>query len=61
MGETTMTTLLTVELESAQPATSHPATKRENSGRPDSLALPEGLSDLPEWLRLPLGRFLRLK
>lgn len=61
MGETTMTTLIPVELESAQPATSPPATKRENLGRQDLLALPEGLSDLPEWLRLPLGRFLRLK
>jgi integrase/recombinase XerD len=61
MGETTMTTLITVELESAQPAISHPATKRENLGRQDLLALPEGLSDLPEWLRLPLSRFLRLK
>ena len=61
MGETTMTTLITVELESAQPATSPPATKRENFGRQDLLALPEGLSDLPEWLRVPLGRFLRLK
>ena len=28
---------------------------------PDLLALPEGLADLPEWLRLPLRRFLRLK
>ncbi|MCK4898669.1 MAG: tyrosine-type recombinase/integrase [Anaerolineales bacterium] len=61
MGETTMRTLITVELESAQPATSHPATRRESLGRPDLLALPEGLSDLPEWLRLPLSRFLRLK
>ncbi len=56
MGETTMTTLITVELESDQPET-----KRENLDRADLLALPEGLSDLPEWLRLPLSRFIRLK
>ena len=27
----------------------------------DRLALPEKLSGLPEWLRAPLGRYLRLK
>jgi integrase/recombinase XerD len=27
----------------------------------DRLALPEKLSELPEWLRVPLGRYLRLK
>src|SRR6266496_4236178 len=27
----------------------------------DRLALPEKLSLLPEWLRIPLGRYLRLK
>lgn len=56
MGETTMTTLIPVELESGQLEF-----RRENLGRLDLLALPEGLSELPEWLRLPLGRFLRLK
>lgn len=33
----------------------------QNIQAPDLLALPEGLMDLPEWLRLPLRRFLRLK
>jgi hypothetical protein len=27
----------------------------------DILAMPEGLNDVPEWLRTPLRRFLRLK
>ena len=29
--------------------------------RPDLLALPERLNEMPEWLRAPLRRFLRLK
>jgi hypothetical protein len=27
----------------------------------DLLALPEKLSELPDWLQIPLGRYLRLK
>jgi site-specific recombinase XerD len=61
MGETTMTSLITVKLESAQPAISHPAPQREHPGRMDLLALPEGLATLPEWIQSPLGRFIRLK
>ena len=55
MGETTMTTLITVELESAQPATSYSSTKRENLGRPDLLAFPEGMATLPEWITITSG------
>ena len=32
MGENTMTTLITVELKSAHPATSYSSTKREDPG-----------------------------
>jgi site-specific recombinase XerD len=45
-----------MELGSAQPET-----RGEDLDRADLLALPEGLAELPEWLRLPLSRFLRLK
>jgi site-specific recombinase XerD len=33
----------------------------QNIQAPDILALPENLTELPEWLREPLRRFLRLK
>jgi hypothetical protein len=47
---------------SAPPAWSmpddHPSQQKPST---DILALPERLNDVPEWLRTPLYRFIRLK
>ena len=65
MDESPVSTSPKTLFESPQDATtlwsmSDGALSDQNS-RSDILALPERLNELPEWLRTPLRRFLRLK
>jgi hypothetical protein len=55
MDDLTVTTLLDTEQSSAW------SIPDDTQSSVDILAMPEGLNDVPEWLRTSLRRFLRLK
>ena len=65
MGEDTATTLSRAMIESASYASTGWSISDDiqswQKPRSDILAMPERLNEVPEWLRTPLRRFLRLK
>lgn len=65
MDEASITTLPDILVESPEGATSVWSMPHDNPNqqkpRVDILAMPERLNEVPEWLRTPLRRFLRLK
>lgn len=60
MDDVTVTTLADTLTESSGQSSAWPI-PHDTQPRVDILAMPERLNEVPEWLRTPLHRFLRLK
>ncbi len=60
MDDLPVTALADTLAKSSQPSSAWPIPDGTQSSV-DILAMPEGLNELPEWIRIPLRRFLRLK
>lgn len=61
MGEAPFTTLANTLLESPEQLSTAWSIPDDTRPRTDILAMPERLNEVPEWLRTPLHRFLRLR
>ena len=61
MVEAPVTTLADTLIESSEQSSTAWSIQDDTQPRADILAMPERLNEVPEWLRTPLRRFLRLK